>query len=257
MNEKLKASIKVKCPPGNLVWYISKTGQLVWPNKSNIKSPVGKETLVTGNETRGSISINGEEKEQFTLRFGEEKTLEVEFAVDDGDHNLTIENLYTPNLESAIIIDSIVLDDIDLGVILYKGEYTPTYPEPWYTDETNAGRPPKSIIGGADGHTDSDDPLSMGWLGTYSLKFSTPLYKWLLDREYTFTVPATGSTFTLVSTSNQQFKLRILTPYTNGRTSMLIYKQLYLKSLEMHRVLSKAHEPDEIEVLIRNLPTDR
>ena len=215
MNEKLKASIKVKCP--------------------------GKET--NGDETRGSISINGEEKEKFTLRAGEEKTLEVEFDVDDGDHNLTIEHLYTPNLESAIIIDSIVLDDIDLGVILYKGEYTPTYPEPWYTDETNAGRPPKSIIGGPDGSMGSS-PLFMGWEGTYSLKFSTPLYKWLLDREYTFTVTATGSTFALVSTDNQQFKLRILTPYTNGRTSMLIYKHLYLKSLEMHHALTTAPKLD-------------
>jgi hypothetical protein len=67
-----------------------------------------------------------------------------------------------------------------LGVILYKGGYTPTYPEPWYTDETNAGRPPKEVIGGPDGLMGSA-PLFMGWEGTYTLKFSTPLYEWLLD----------------------------------------------------------------------------
>ena len=52
----------------------------------------------------------------------------------------------------------------------------------------------------------------------------------------TYTVPATGSTFTLVSTGDKQFKLRILTPYTNGRTSMLIYKHLYRRSLKKHQV---------------------
>tara|TARA_B100001964_G_C14222664_1_gene596080 strand:+ start:1734 stop:2207 length:474 start_codon:yes stop_codon:yes gene_type:complete len=155
MLEKLKAIVKVKCPEAD--------------NKD---------------ETRGAIFIDAEEKVKFTLENGESKSIEIEFDVKDVrkvEHELAVHHLYTPNPLSALIIETIILDDIDLGVILYKGEYKPVYPEPWYSDEVDAGRPPKEIIGDPESGKDGNAPLFMGWEGVYTLKFTTPLYEWLLE----------------------------------------------------------------------------
>ena len=54
----------------------------------------------------------------------------------------------------------------------------PTYPEPWYSDEVAAGRPPEENIGNG---KNGSACLFMGWEGHYHLKFSTPLYEWLLE----------------------------------------------------------------------------
>ena len=67
-------------------------------------------------------------------------------------------------------IMQITIDQIDLGIILYSGEYHPTYPEPWYSDEVAAGRQPREYIGGQDS-SDGSAPLFMGWEGVYKLKF--------------------------------------------------------------------------------------
>tara|TARA_S200002703_G_scaffold60343_1_gene52243 strand:- start:2122 stop:2577 length:456 start_codon:yes stop_codon:yes gene_type:complete len=130
-------------------------------------------------KTRGSIKINNKVIEKIDLTGKETKELTMNVYLEDETHTLEIEHSYSENPKTALVINKIVIEDIDIGVIAYEGEYRPIYPEPWYSDETAAGRPPKEIIGK---EQDGSACLFMGWEGTYKLQFSTPLYEWLLQK---------------------------------------------------------------------------
>lgn len=143
--------------------------------KITIKCPQAQQST---NETRGSIAIDNKIVEQFTLTGIEEKTFEFGQVLDDGEHTLTINHDYSGDSIMAMVIEKIEMEEIDLGVLTYNGVYTPTYPEPWYSDECAAGRVPKETIGGG---ADGSSCMFMGWEGRYDLKFSTPLYEWLLE----------------------------------------------------------------------------
>lgn len=129
-------------------------------------------------ETRGRIKIDDDQVEDISLIGAETKTYKFSTELSEGDHTLQIDHVYSPDPRSALEITKIVVDEIDLGVLAYNGTYTPTYPEPWYSDEVTAGRRPKEHIGlGQDGSA----CMFMGWEGTYKLTFNTPLYEWLLE----------------------------------------------------------------------------
>ena len=93
--------------------------------------------------------------------------------------NQTIINEKGDILKDQLLhIKSINIDEIDIGALVFDGVYTPTYPEPWYSDEVAAGRKPKETVGNGE---DGSACMFMGWEGRYELKFSTPLYEWLLE----------------------------------------------------------------------------
>ena len=131
-------------------------------------------------ETRGYIAVDGKKIQDFSIVGATEQTVDFELSLEDAEHEISVHHTYSPDPLAACIIESITVDQIDLGIILYSGEYHPTYPEPWYSDEVAAGRQPREFIGGQDS-TDGAAPLFMGWEGVYKLKFYTPLYEWLLD----------------------------------------------------------------------------
>jgi len=130
-------------------------------------------------KTRGSIKINDKVIEPIELTGKETKELTMNVHLEDDTHTLEIEHSYSENSSTALVINKIVIEDIDIGVIAYEGEYRPIYPEPWYSDETEAGRQPKEVVGK---ERDGSACLFMGWEGTYKLEFSTPLYEWLLQK---------------------------------------------------------------------------
>ena len=144
--------------------------------KITISTP--KSTGGEAEETRGSLHFDDKELEKFSIMSGETRTIESKVEVEDGDHEIKVKHLFSASPSSALIIDQIEMDEINIGVISYQGEYRPTYPEPWYGDESTAGRTPKEVIGRGD---DGSACLYMGWEGNYTLKFSTPLYEWLLE----------------------------------------------------------------------------
>ena len=141
-----------------------------------IKTP--KSTSGESEETRGSVWFDDQELEKFSIMSGEARKLEHNIEVDDGDHSFTVKHLYSASPTSALVVDQVVMDDINIGVIAYQGVYTPTYPEPWYTDECTAGRTPQETIGQGN---NGSACMYMGWEGDYKLKFNTPLYEWLLE----------------------------------------------------------------------------
>ena len=130
-----------------------------------IKVSTPKSTGGEAEETRGSLHFDDKELEKFSIMSGETRIIESSVEVEDGDHEFTVKHLFSASPSSALIIDAVEMDEINIGVISYQGEYRPTYPEPWYGDECTAGR----------------TPIEMGWEGEYTLKFSTPLYEWLLE----------------------------------------------------------------------------
>ena len=129
---------------------------------------------------RGYVAIDGKKIQDFELESGKELNIPFKASLEDAEHTFEVHHTYSPDPQAACVIEQITIDQIDLGIILYSGEYHPTYPEPWYSDEVAAGRQPREYIGGQDSK-DGSAPLFMGWEGVYKLKFYTPLYEWLLD----------------------------------------------------------------------------
>ena len=129
---------------------------------------------------RGTIELNKDVLKEFSINQGDSEEFEFEVDIEEGEHALTINNNFSPDPKTACVIDKIRFDDIDLGIIAYSGEYRPNYPEPWYSDQCKEGNTPKEVWGGKDAK-DGSAPMFMGWEGSYKLKFSTPLYEWLLE----------------------------------------------------------------------------
>jgi len=77
--------------------------------------------------------------------------------------------------DQSLHLKSIEIDEIDLGALVYEGVYTPEYPEPWATQQRQAGAElPESF----------KNVTSMGHNGKWSFKFESPFYMWLLENLY-------------------------------------------------------------------------
>ena len=77
--------------------------------------------------------------------------------------------------DQLLHIKSIEIDEIELGALVYEGVYTPQYPEPWATQQRAAGTElPESFT----------NVTQMGHDGTWSFKFESPFYMWLLENLY-------------------------------------------------------------------------
>jgi len=63
-------------------------------------------------------------------------------------------------------IDDITIDDISLGNLLWSAEYILDHPQE-YKGQTI---------------TKLDNCVNLGWNGTYTLKFASPFYIWLLEK---------------------------------------------------------------------------
>lgn len=77
--------------------------------------------------------------------------------------------------DQLLHIKDIEIDKIDIGALVYDGVYTPEYPEPWATQQREAG---KELLESFKMVT------SMGHHGEWRLKFTSPFYMWLLENLY-------------------------------------------------------------------------
>jgi len=100
-----------------------------------------------------------------------------ERAVEPGAHSLKIRlenktNHDTQIKDRVIVndmllnIDDITIDDISLGNLLWSAEYLLDQPQEYNGKTIN--------------HL--DNCVNLGWNGTYTLKFSSPFYIWLLEQ---------------------------------------------------------------------------
>ena len=77
--------------------------------------------------------------------------------------------------DQLLHIKSIEIDEIDLGALVYEGVYTPQYPEPWASQQRQAGVELQESF---------KNVTLMGHDGTWRFKFESPFYMWLLENLY-------------------------------------------------------------------------
>jgi hypothetical protein len=77
--------------------------------------------------------------------------------------------------DQVLIIKGIEIDEIDLGAMVYEGVYTPTYPEPWATQQREMGVELQESF---------KNVTQMGHDGEWKFTFSSPFYMWLLENLY-------------------------------------------------------------------------
>ena len=77
--------------------------------------------------------------------------------------------------DQLLNIKRIEIDEIDIGALVYDGEYTPIYPEPWATQQRESGQDLKDSF---------KNVTKMGFNGTWRFTFTSPFYMWLLENLY-------------------------------------------------------------------------
>jgi hypothetical protein len=77
--------------------------------------------------------------------------------------------------DQLLHIKSIEIEEIEIGGLIYEGIYTPNYPEPWATQQRELGNDLKHSF---------KNVTTMGHNGTWSFKFESPFYMWLLENLY-------------------------------------------------------------------------
>jgi len=77
--------------------------------------------------------------------------------------------------DQMLCIKSVQIDEIDIGALIYEGVYRPEYPEPWASQQKQQGVQLPETVKNCD---------SMGHNGTWTFKFDSPFYMWLLENLY-------------------------------------------------------------------------
>ena len=126
-------------------------------------------------------------KEEITSIKDKPTIIEFEHELEEGkSYNLIIDRLGKDKKQTIVEdgkivkdqllhIKSIEIDEIDLGSLIYDGVYKPNYPEPWASQQTEAGNKlPESY----------KNVTQMGHNGTWTFTFESPFYMWLLENLY-------------------------------------------------------------------------
>jgi hypothetical protein len=120
-------------------------------------------------------------KDDITATEDKPQVIEFEHEVEEGVDYELINNQTVVNDKGDLLKDqllnikSIEIDEIDIGALVYEGIYTPEYPEPWATQQREAGTELKESF---------KNVTQIGHNGTWRFKFSSPFYMWLLENLY-------------------------------------------------------------------------
>jgi len=112
----------------------------------------------------------------FVHECDEDKEYNLDIARTGKTKNQTVVNEKGDILNDQLLhIKSIEIDEINIGSLVYDGVYTPEYPEPWATQQAEAGHKLEQSF------TNATD---MGHNGHWNFKFKCPFYLWLLENLY-------------------------------------------------------------------------
>ena len=106
------------------------------------KKPIAN-ILING-RSHFNQEIAGTEKQPTVIEFehelteGEKYSLIIERSGKDVKQTV-VENGHIVK-DQLLHIKSIEIDEIDIGALVYEGVYTPDYPEPWATQQKQAGK---------------------------------------------------------------------------------------------------------------------
>ena len=138
------------------------------------------------------VSLSGtfwEKRPQFSIWLDDHQVVQSEIpdtgchpfaferTIDEGEHTLKIRlenktdadtNIRNGEVidDMLLNIDDITIDDISLGNLLWSAEYIPDKKQTYKGQEID--------------HLDGC--VNLGWNGTYTLKFTSPFYIWLLEK---------------------------------------------------------------------------
>jgi hypothetical protein len=145
----------------------------MWDKPPHAEILIGTQSLFKGD-------IRGTEDKPDIVEFEYDLEGEQEYSLvinrSGKDKNQTVVNEKGDLIKDQLLhIKSIQIDEIDIGALIYEGLYTPEYPEPWATQQHEAGNQlPKSF----------KNVTQMGHNGKWKFTFSSPFYMWLLENLY-------------------------------------------------------------------------
>ena len=132
----------------------------------NKKSFVKKQ--ITGTEQKPDLI-------EFEHELENDKDYDLIITRSGKDNNQTIVENGNIIKDQLLAIKNIEIDQIDIGSLVYEGVFTPEYPEPWATQQRESGNDLKDSF---------KNVTKMGFNGTWSFKFKSPFYMWLLENLY-------------------------------------------------------------------------
>ena len=157
--EKLKLKLELYAT----MWDRPPHAEIFIDGKSYFKSDI------TGTEDKPDLI-------EFEAEFEEDKDYHLIINRSGKGRNQTVINDKGDILKDQLLhIKSIEIDEIDLGALVYEGAYTPQYPEPWATQQREAGVELRHSF---------KNVTQMGHEGEWRLAFSSPFYRWLLENLY-------------------------------------------------------------------------
>jgi len=141
------------------------------------KAPRAK--ILLNDHNHFDMEITGTEKEPTVIEFEHELTEGEKYRLvikRSGKHkNQTVVENGEIIKDQLLNIKSIEIDEIDIGALVYEAVYTPEYPEPWATQQRQAGKTLSESF---------KNVTTIGHNGRWMLSFESPFYMWLLENLY-------------------------------------------------------------------------
>ncbi len=145
----------------------------MWDKPPHVEVCIDEKSYFSADITGSKESPNMIE---FESEFTEGKNYNLILKRSGKGRNQTVVNEKGDILKDQLLhIKSIEIDEINLGALVYEGEYTPQYPEPWATQQRESGHDLKDSF---------KNVTQMGFNGQWSLGFASPFYMWLLENLY-------------------------------------------------------------------------
>jgi len=143
-----------------------------WDRKPNCTISINEDVKWSG-DIDGSIEKPNLIEFETQFEEGKKYNLILDRKGKDNSQTVVVDNQIQK--DQILKIKSMEIDDIDIGSLVYEGVYKPVYPEPWATEQKNAGKELPSTF---------KNVTEMGHNGTWTLGFSSPFYMWLLENLY-------------------------------------------------------------------------
>jgi len=136
--------------------------------------------ILVDNKSHFNGAITGTEDKpdfiEFEHELEEDKQYNLIINRSGKSKNQTVINEKGDILKDQLLhIKSIEIDEIDIGALVYEGIYTPKYPEPWATQQREAGVELQESF---------KNVTQIGHDGEWKFKFASPFYMWLLENLY-------------------------------------------------------------------------
>jgi hypothetical protein len=157
--EKLKFKLELYAT----MWDLPPVAEILIDDKSFVTKEI------TGSESTPDII-------EFEHEFTEDSDYSLIIKRSNKTKNQTVLNDKGDILKDQLLhIKSIEIDEIDIGQLVYEGVYTPEYPEPWATQQRQTGNELRESF---------KNVTIIGHNGTWSFRFKSPFYMWLLENLY-------------------------------------------------------------------------